>query len=95
MNVTGPPEQNVTTGPTTITVAAVVYDRIVINIPDAFVSMVAEIEAQIEQQQTPPNSTPITFMVRVISHRQQQTITIPPEDISAIEKESTYILKVS
>ena len=67
-----------------------------INIPDAFVSVVAEIEARIEQQQTPPDSTPIiTFMTRVNSLTQQQTITIPQGTIGAIEKESTYIVKVS
>ena len=88
-------EQNVTTGPTAITVAAVVYDRIVINIPDAFVSVVAEIEARIEEQRTMPDSTPIiTFMALINSHGEQQAITIPQEDVSAIEKGTTYFVEV-
>ena len=90
-------EQNATTGhgPTVISVAAVVYDRIAINIPGAFVSVVAEIEARIEKQQTMPDSAPIIFTAHINSHGQQPIITIPPESITAMEKDSTYLIKVS
>ena len=78
-----------------ISVAAVIYDTIAINIPGTFDSMIAEIEARIEKQQTLPDSAPIIFTSRINSHGQQQTITIPQENITAIEKESTYFVKVS
>ena len=90
-----PPEQNATTVPTMINVAAVVYDKVAINIPNAFVSVIAEVQAQIEKQQTMPDSAPIIFTARINSRGQQQTITIPQENITVIEKESTYFVKVS
>ena len=78
-----------------ISIAAVIYDTIAINIPGAFDSVIAEIEARIEKQQTMPNSAPIIFTARINSHGQQQTTMIPQENITAIEKESTYFVKVS
>ena len=88
-------EQNATTGPTMISVAAVVYDTIVINIPDGFVSVIAEVEARIEDQLTMPDLAPIIFTAHINSRGQQQTITIPQENITAIKKESIYFVEVS
>ena len=78
-----------------ISVAAVIYDTIAINIPGAFDSVIAEIEARIEKQQTMPDSAPIVFTARINSHGQQQTIMIPQENITAIEKGVIYFVKVS
>ena len=79
-----------------ISVAAVIYDMIAINISGAFVSMIAEIEARIEKQQTLPDSVPIIFTAHINSRGQQlMTIMIPPESITAMEKGSTYFIKVS
>ena len=91
------------TEPTTISVAAVVNDVIVLDVPDALVSMIDEVEVQIEEQQTasdsePQTKAPIMFTARIMISRsggQQLTITIPSEDISTMEKGSAYFVKVS
>ena len=92
--MTSLPEPNVTTGPATISVAAVVYDMIAINIPDSFVGVVAEIEARIEEQQT-SDSAPIIFTARINSRGQQPTLMIPQRSVAAIDKSSAYFVKVS
>ena len=90
-------EQNVTIiGPTVpmISVAAVVYDMIAVNIPDA--GVVASIEARIEEEgQIKPNSAAIIFTARINTHRQPLMIMIPQESIIAMEKGSNYSIKVS
>jgi hypothetical protein len=69
-------------------VVAVVHDTIVLNIPAALLQWIAQIEVQIERQQT----ILMTFTTQL---GQKQTITIPQESISAMEEGSTYNVKVS
>ena len=85
-----------------ISVGAVVYDAIVLNIPNTLVSVIDEVEARIEERQAPSDSVaqtkpPIIFTepIMVRSRDQQLIITIPQENITAIEKGSAYFVKVS
>ena len=88
--------------PSIINVGAVVYDAIVLNIPNTLVSVIDKVEARTEERQAPSDSVaqtkpPIIFTapIMVRSRDQQLIITIPRENITAIEKGSAYFVKVS
>ena len=85
-----------------ISVGAIVYDAIVLNIPNTLISVIDKVGVRIEEQQAPSDSgaqtkPPIIFTapVMVRSRDQQLIITIPQENITAIEKDSAYFVKVS
>ena len=101
INPQGP---NATTDePTMIIVTAVVYDAIVLNIPDTLnISLIDRIKALIQWEASASDSTqtkpPIIFIAPIMASRslgQQQIVTIPQENITAIEKGLTYFVKVS
>ena len=78
----------------------VVYDTIVLNIPNALRNLVAGIEVRIDEQQTPGAQTgsPITFTASLLMGSfsgQQLRFTIPQRSIAAIDKSSAYFAKVS
>ena len=101
INPQGP---NATTDePTMIIVTAVVCDAIVLNIPDTLnISLINRIEALIQREASSSDSTqtnpPIIFTAPIMARTslgQQQIVTIPQENITAIEKGLTYFVKVS
>ena len=92
-----PSEPNVTTTePAMISVAAIVYDTIVLNIPDVLQNQIAKIEIQIDTsggQQTPPIIFAVPVMVGFSG--QQLRVTVPQRNITAIDKSLAYSIKVS
>ena len=101
INPQGP--NGTTDEPTVIIVTAVVYDAIVLNIPDTLnISLIDRIEALIQREASGSDSThpkpPIMFTAPIMARRslgQQQIVTIPQENITAIEQGLTYFVKVS
>ena len=80
-----------------ISVAAVVYDTIVLNIPEALRNLIAKIEIKINDQQTSGKAS-IIFTASIMdgnSHGQQMRFTIPQRNITAIDKSSAYFVQVS
>ena len=98
-----PPGPNTTTDePTMISVVAVVFDAIVLDIPNSLSSVTDKVRVRIEERQAPSDSTtqtkaPIVFTAPITtsSPRQQVIVTIPQSNITAVEKRSAYFVKVS
>ena len=97
INPQGP---NATTDePTVIIVTAVVYDAIVLNIPDTLnTSLIEALIQETSSSDSTKTKPPIIFTASIMARTslgQQQIVTIPQENITAIEKGLTYFVKVS